>query len=212
MKSSAAILSGRAPEAHHLPFGDLEKQITRWKQALTYPAELTGPKAGYQLNLLTPAARDEPQVEPQYVAAFAAYEAALSRENLWDYEDLIAQPALLLARDPAIREAYRTRFRHVLVDEYQDLNEAQYRLFRQLAGDGAEIMVIGDPDQAIYGFRGARPEYFRRFREDWPAARVCHFYRNLSPAAAHSCGCVAFAAKYRRAAAHPASRRPALSF
>ena len=57
-------------------------------------------------------------------------------------------------------------------------------MFRQLAGPGAEIMVIGDPDQAIYGFRGASPAYFRRFREDWPAAEVCHFeetYRLPAP-------------------------------
>jgi len=83
-----------------------------------------------------------------------------------------------------LSEEYRTRFRHVLVDEYQDLNEAQYRLFRQLAGNGAEIMVIGDPDQAIYGFRGAKPDYFNRFREDWPKARVCRFsetYRLPAP-------------------------------
>jgi DNA helicase-2/ATP-dependent DNA helicase PcrA len=171
-------------QAHHLSPGYLEKQITRWKQALTYPSELNAPKPGGQLNLLTSAAGNEPQAEAQHVAAFAAYEAALSRENLWDYEDLIARPALLLARNPALREAYRNRFRHVLVDEYQDLNEAQYRLFRQLAGKGAEIMVIGDPDQAIYGFRGARPEYFSRFREDWPEARACRFdetYRLPAP-------------------------------
>jgi DNA helicase-2/ATP-dependent DNA helicase PcrA len=169
---------------HQLPCGALEKQITRWKQALTYPAELTAPKPGRQLNLLPLAAGDELQAERHYVAAFAAYEAALSRENLWDYEDLIARPALLLARDPSIREAYRGRFRHMLVDEYQDLNEAQYRMFRELAGPGSEIMVIGDPDQAIYGFRGARPEYFRMFREDWPEARLCRFnetYRLPAP-------------------------------
>jgi DNA helicase-2/ATP-dependent DNA helicase PcrA len=171
-------------QAHGLPFGDLEKQITRFKQALTYPLDLSAPKPGRQLNLLSPAGEGEPETDPQYFSAFAAYEAALSRENLWDYEDLIAQPALLLARDPAIREAYRTRFRHVLVDEYQDLNEAQYHMFRQLAGNGGEIMVIGDPDQAIYGFRGAKPEYFNRFREDWPEARVCRFsetYRLPAP-------------------------------
>ncbi|MEJ2671132.1 MAG: UvrD-helicase domain-containing protein [Deltaproteobacteria bacterium] len=161
--------------AHDLPLDDLEKQITRFKQALTYPEELAAPKPARQLKLLTPDERTAPGATPQYLAAFAAYEAALRRENLWDYEDLIARPALLLARDPELRRAYRSRFRHVLVDEYQDLNEAQYNLFCQLAGRGAEIMVIGDPDQAIYGFRGARPEYFRRFREDWPAARMLHF-------------------------------------
>jgi DNA helicase-2/ATP-dependent DNA helicase PcrA len=155
--------------AHHLAFGSLERQVTGWKQALAYPEDL--------------ALAGQDEARP-FLAAFAAYEAALRRADLWDYEDLIARPARLLARRPEVREAYRTRFRHLLVDEYQDLNEAQYRLFRQLAGPGAEIMVIGDPDQAIYGFRGARPEYFRRFREDWPEARVCRFpetYRLPSP-------------------------------
>ena len=171
-------------QAHALSFGDLEKQISRLKQALTYPEDVAAPKPGRQLSLLAPAAAAAPETDPRYLAAFAAYEAALNRENLWDYEDLIAKPALLLARDPGVREAYRTRFRHVLVDEYQDLNEAQYHMFRQLAGNGAEIMVIGDPDQAIYGFRGAKPEYFNRFREDWPEARVCRFretYRLPAP-------------------------------
>jgi len=176
--------------AHHLAFGDLERQITRWKQALIFPEDLTAPEPGGQSPLfsrngprdstLTLAATEK----SPYIAAFGAYEAALKRAGLWDYEDLIARPALLLARHPEIRETYRTRFRHLLVDEYQDLNEAQYRLFRQLAGPGAEIMVIGDPNQAIYGFRGARPEFFRRFREDWPEARRCRFtetYRLPAP-------------------------------
>jgi DNA helicase-2/ATP-dependent DNA helicase PcrA len=171
--------------AHHLPWGPLERQITRWKQALTYPEDLAAPTPGRAVGG-GDGARPAPHPEETrpYLAAFAAYEAALSRANLWDYEDLIARPALLLTRHPEIREAYRTRFRHLLVDEYQDLNEAQYRLFRQLAGPRAEIMVIGDPDQAIYGFRGARPEYFGRFREDWPEARVCRFdetYRLPAP-------------------------------
>jgi DNA helicase II / ATP-dependent DNA helicase PcrA len=176
-------------EAHQLPFGQLERQITGWKQALTYPEDLSPPnperqrlwglgervweKGGGATYEKAPGPLSQGSLP--YLAAFAAYEAALSRANLWDYEDLIARPALLLARRPEIREAYRDRFRHLLVDEYQDLNEAQYRLFRQLAGPGAEIMVIGDPDQAIYGFRGARPEYFHRFQADWPEARVCRF-------------------------------------
>jgi DNA helicase-2/ATP-dependent DNA helicase PcrA len=152
---------------HELPVGRLERQITRWKQALIYLEDLAD---GGRPPV------PDPEAAAPYLAAFAAYEAALSQEHLWDYEDLIARPALLLARRREIREIYQNRFRHLLVDEYQDLNEAQYRLFRQLAGPEAEIMVIGDPDQAIYGFRGARPEYFRRFREDWPAARWCRFH------------------------------------
>jgi DNA helicase-2/ATP-dependent DNA helicase PcrA len=184
------LLIREVAAAYQLPAGDLLRQITAFKQALTYPEDLNASKPKRQLSLLSPASGEEaedaahPKVEPQYVKAFAAYEAALERENLWDYEDLIARPTRLLAENPMLRAAYRKRFRHVLVDEYQDLNEAQYRLFRQLTGAGAGIMVIGDPDQAIYGFRGARPEYFLKFREDWPEARVCRFietYRLPAP-------------------------------
>lgn len=142
---------------HNLPFADLEKRIAAWKQALKYPGDLGE------------------EEEPARLTAFRSYEAALTAAGLWDYEDLITRPTLLLEGDARLRESYRRRFRHLLVDEYQDLNEAQYRLFRLLAGPGAEIMVIGDPDQAIYGFRGASPAYFSRFRRDWPEAEVIHF-------------------------------------
>jgi DNA helicase-2/ATP-dependent DNA helicase PcrA len=142
---------------HKLPFVALEKQITRLKQALTYPEDLG---AG---------------APPAYLAAFQAYETALARENLWDYEDLIARPVSLLRRQPQLRQAYRSRFQHLLVDEYQDLNEAQYQFFLALAGPQAQIMVIGDPDQAIYGFRGATPAYFARFLQDWPQAEALTF-------------------------------------
>jgi DNA helicase-2/ATP-dependent DNA helicase PcrA len=149
-----------------LPLAALDKQITALKQALCYPEE-----AGETL-------------EPRYLEAFRDYEAALRREGLWDYEDLLARPVRLLARRPDLTAAYRQRCRHLLVDEYQDLNEAQYRLFRLLAGPRAEIMVIGDPDQAIYGFRGARPQYFSRFLKDWPDAASLSFtetYRLPAP-------------------------------
>ena len=141
---------------HQIPFAALNAAIISWKQSLKYPEDLGeagGPKA----------------------AAFGAYEDALRREGLWDYEDLIARPTLLLTRNQELREFCRHRYRHLLVDEYQDLNEAQYRLFRALAGPRTEIMAIGDPDQAIYGFRGASPRYFARFREDWPEAVTINF-------------------------------------
>jgi DNA helicase-2/ATP-dependent DNA helicase PcrA len=157
----------------NLSFATLERQITGWKQASHYPEDLGGEATG------------------PYLEAFQAYEAALSREGLWDYEDLISRPELLLTRQPELREAYRVRFRHVLVDEYQDLNGAQYRFFRNLVGPGTDIMVIGDPDQAIYGFRGASPGYFSRFLEDFPGSVACSFQetyrlpRPLVQAASH---------------------------
>ncbi|MGC2432786.1 MAG: UvrD-helicase domain-containing protein, partial [Desulfobaccales bacterium] len=112
---------------HQLPWAALEKQVTSWKQALQYPKDL----------------REGEVREPGYLAAYRSYEAALETAGFWDYEDLIALPTLLMERQPLVRESLRRRFRHLLVDEYQDLNEAQYRMFRWLAGPGAEIMVIG---------------------------------------------------------------------
>ncbi|RJR40614.1 MAG: hypothetical protein C4567_10890 [Deltaproteobacteria bacterium] len=146
----------QSAKRHKAPFSSLENRIIHWKQNLQYPEDLE------EVN------------EPE-AAAFKDYEASLLKEGLWDYEDLIARPTLLLTRQPGLREAYQRRYRHLLVDEYQDLNAAQYRLFRTLAGQDAEIMVIGDPDQAIYGFRGASPRYFAQFREDWPDAVTMNF-------------------------------------
>ncbi len=149
-----------------IPARSLEKNIIRWKQSLLYPEDIMESGQGEMLT------------------AYQQYEALLAEEGLWDYEDLIARPALMLLRQPELKARYQQRFRHLLVDEYQDVNEAQYRLFRALAGPEAEIMVIGDPDQAIYGFRGARPEYFARFLEDWPQAvkyRFVETYRLPTP-------------------------------
>ena len=140
-----------------LPVARLDRQISTAKQGLYSPGDL-------------PPGEDLPPAQ-----AFLAYEALLEGEQLWDYEDLLARPLRLLRDYPEVRRAYQGRFRHLLVDEYQDLNEAQYRLIRALAGPGAEIMVIGDANQAIYGFRGARPEYFSRFNTDWPGALTISF-------------------------------------
>jgi DNA helicase II / ATP-dependent DNA helicase PcrA len=150
------LLTAAARDAG-LPVAVLDRRIARAKQALLGPQDVS---------------REEP---PEFSRGFAAYEARLEKEGLWDYEDLLARPLRLLEHNQEVREAYQGRFRHLLVDEYQDLNEAQYRFVELLAGPGAEIMVIGDPHQAIYGFRGARPEYFAHFQEDRPGALALSF-------------------------------------
>jgi DNA helicase-2/ATP-dependent DNA helicase PcrA len=95
---------------------------------------------------------------------------------LYDYEDLVARPVRLLEQDPHLRAAWQGRWRHFLVDEFQDLNLAQYHFLRALAGETpASLLAIGDPNQAIYGFRGASPEFFRRLPRTWPEALVMHF-------------------------------------
>jgi uncharacterized protein (TIGR00375 family) len=101
------------------------------------------------------------------------YERFLAELDAFDLDDLIALPVGLYEKDPEALAEARRRFSHVLVDEYQDVNEMQYRLLRLLAPGGtANLAVIGDPDQAIYGFRGADVRFIRRFTADYPGAAV----------------------------------------
>ena len=114
----------------------------------------------------------------------ARYEAAMRKRDLVDLDDLLALPVMLLAGDPALAARYRERFGFVAVDEYQDVDELQYRLLRLLTTPESDLFVIGDPDQAIYGFRGADVGFFLRFAEDFPAATTVRLTRNYrsSPA------------------------------
>ncbi len=110
--------------------------------------------------------------------------AGLIARGLVDFDGLTELPAALLAREPRIAAGLRTRWPFVSVDEYQDIDPVQYELVRALAGDGAGLTAIGDPDQAIYGFRGADVGIFGRFAADFPGATTAELTRNYrsSPA------------------------------
>jgi len=128
-----------------------------------------------------PALADLPDADPRLPEVYAAYAAALQAANALDYDDLVAGAVHLLEGDPALRTRLTARYRWISVDEYQDVNLAQYRLLRLLAGEGetaANVCVIGDPDQSIYGFRGADRGYFLRFRSDYPDAVEVRLSRN----------------------------------
>jgi len=123
--------------------------------------------------------------EPSAVAGpLARYEAAMRKLDLVDLDDLLALPVMLLAGDAGLAARYRERFGFVAVDEYQDVDELQYRLLRLLTTPDANLCVIGDPDQAIYGFRGADVGFFLRFAQDFPGATTVRLTRNYrsSPA------------------------------
>jgi DNA helicase II / ATP-dependent DNA helicase PcrA len=109
---------------------------------------------------------------------------ALASGDLVDFDGLIELPVALLTAEPAIAASLRGRWPLISVDEYQDIDAAQYRLLRLLAGDGRGLTVIGDPDQAIYGFRGADVGLFLRFGSDYPGAVTRQLTRNYrsSPA------------------------------
>src|SRR5690606_28381812 len=142
------------------------------------------------------AGRADGHMEQTLAEAYALYQRRLREANAFDFDDLIMTTVNLLQVFPDVAEHYRRRFRHVLVDEYQDTNHAQYVLVRERVGgstaqaerrttDGelvrpasgpvvppAELCVVGDADQSIYAFRGATIRNILQFEEDYPAART----------------------------------------
>ncbi len=108
--------------------------------------------------------------DAKVLEAFRAYEGLRADSGQLDVDDLVLEPVRLLDAHPDIAASVAQRYRSVSVDEYQDVNDVQARLVRQLCPDGRSLCVIGDPDQAIYGFRGARPEHFQQFAQSWPGA------------------------------------------
>jgi uncharacterized protein (TIGR00375 family) len=115
---------------------------------------------------------------PHFPSVFHAYEAALRAGQTVDFDDLLLLPVQLLEAHGEALTAIQQRYRWISVDEYQDVNLAQYRLLRLLAGNGANLCVIGDPDQAIYGFRGADRRYFLAFQQDYPHAQALALSQN----------------------------------
>jgi DNA helicase II / ATP-dependent DNA helicase PcrA len=110
---------------------------------------------------------------------FSAWQEALRNLNLFDLDDLLYLPLQLFADHPDLPDYYSDRFPWLLVDEYQDVNRAQYAFIRHLApSDSANLFVIGDPNQAIYGFRGADVRYIRQFAADYPEANLYHLNRS----------------------------------
>ncbi len=102
---------------------------------------------------------------------YALYEHALREREAVDFGDLIMRPTLLLETDASVCQTIRARHRHVLVDEYQDVNRASARLLRSIAGQGDHLWVVGDARQSIYRFRGASSHNMRKFPADYPGAQ-----------------------------------------
>ncbi len=113
-----------------------------------------------------------------FVSIYRLYQNLLSFQHFYDYEDLVFQVVVRLETDEDFRKKYQSRFKYIFVDEYQDLNQGQYRIIRALAPPGKNICVIGDPDQSIYGFRGSDLIYFNRFLSDYPNSEVINLARN----------------------------------
>ncbi len=173
------------------------------KRRLLLPGERTprlGPGASPDLLVLLQPEEPTggPGFDPDLDALYSAYRARLKAAGALDFDDLVSGAVRLLAARPEILSSLRDRYLKVYVDEYQDVNLAQYALVRVLAspklypGPGTEtpgpgpgvtdprreLLVIGDPDQSIYSFRGADPRFIERFRQDYPGARVYSLSRS----------------------------------
>jgi DNA helicase-2/ATP-dependent DNA helicase PcrA len=109
---------------------------------------------------------------------YAAYQNILRENNAYDFGDLLMELAFLFRRERDVLARWRERFQHILVDEYQDTNFAQYELLRLLAEKYRQICVVGDPDQSIYRWRGADITNFQRFARDFPDARFYTLEQN----------------------------------
>ena len=113
-----------------------------------------------------------------YAKIYDRYDATLRAYQAVDFDDLIRLPAELLDRHAELRDKWQNRLRHVLVDEYQDTNAAQYQLLRKLTGVRASFTAVGDDDQAIYGWRGASADNLRQLRDDYLQLRVIKLEQN----------------------------------
>jgi len=139
-------------------------RISLWKN------ELASPAAALQ-SAEDDNARAYARIYDRYDATLRAYQAV-------DFDDLIRLPAELLDAHAELREKWQNRLRHILVDEYQDTNAAQYRLLQKLTGVRAAFTAVGDDDQAIYGWRGASSDNLRQLRDDYPHLQVVKLEQN----------------------------------
>ena len=139
--------------------------IVQAKQQLQTPREVFNPLLDKMAHIQT-------------LLVYEMYQELLKIQNLYDYEDLLANAVDLLENDRRWRKTIRQRYRYIFVDEFQDINMAQYRLLQAIAPPGSNLCVIGDPDQAIYGFRGSDSRYFEQFSQDYPDLRPISLERN----------------------------------
>jgi len=142
----------------------LAAQISQWKNALILPAQ----------------AKKYVKEERDVIFAhcFDMYQRQLKAYNALDFDDLIVMPTLLLKLNEAVRLRWQKKIRYLLVDEYQDTNTSQYELIKALVGERERFTVVGDDDQSIYSWRGARPENLMLLQSDFPKLKVTKLEQN----------------------------------
>ena len=140
-------------------------QISAWKNALLSPEQAAAGSNGD--TLLSSAAQ-----------VYAEYQRSLKAFNALDFDDLILQPVHLLRDHAEVRTRWQQLVRYLLVDEYQDTNAGQYELVKLLVGDGGALTVVGDDDQSVYAWRGARPENLHQLKDDYTNLKVIKLEQN----------------------------------
>ena len=183
-----AQLRRRADEAGRAVPTLLERKVRvllpivggRGREAALVAADVAGEIEWAKARLVTPdryaraateAGRHPPRPVEQVADLFRAYEREKRKRRLVDFDDLIVGCADVFTRDGAFADAQRWRFRHLFVDEFQDASPAQFRLLTAWLGDRDDLCVVGDGDQAIYGFAGADPRFLTRFEAHFPRER-----------------------------------------
>lgn len=149
----------------------LRNQLSHWKNELVLPLQAVKQAAT--------------EFETAAAMLYAEYQRNLKAYNALDFDDLILQPVVALQDNQNVREHWQNRVRHLLVDEYQDTNSAQYRLVQLLVGNTTPFTAVGDDDQSIYAWRGANPENLRRLKDDFPRLTVIKLEQNY-----RSAGCI----------------------
>lgn len=143
----------------------LQQQISRWKNDLLSPADVA------KLSL-------EDEIHQKAALLYPKYQGSLMAYNAVDFDDLIRIPVDLLSHFPEVRDFWQNKIRHLLIDEYQDSNTSQYKLVKLLVGIRARFTVVGDDDQSIYAWRGARPENLIQLEQDFPQLKVIKLEQN----------------------------------
>ncbi|MDW6091489.1 DNA helicase II [Vibrio rhizosphaerae] len=117
-------------------------------------------------------------VTTTYLRLYQAYQEACDRAGLVDFAEILLRTQELLRENQFIREHYQARFKHILVDEFQDTNNIQYAWLRLMAGPDCHVMIVGDDDQSIYGWRGAKVENIEKFAQEFPAVKTIRLEQN----------------------------------
>jgi ATP-dependent DNA helicase Rep len=142
----------------------LQSRISSWKNDLILPENLA--KTSLSAS------------DAEFAEFYQRYHNNLRAYNALDFDDLILLPTLLLKSNETVRQKWQMKIRYLLVDEYQDTNTSQYELVRLLAGERARFTVVGDDDQSIYSWRGARPQNLVLLQKDFPSLRVIKLEQN----------------------------------